>query len=211
MDIKFIQDIYSLWNENKLEYEGYQLTFKKVDDLQVVTGKMIVSDPIVFEPRPFQRMIDPGLYPVYFCSAYDLEWKSNWETMAIVKVQERNPVRWEMAIGEGMDLENLKKEGLCFGYSVDSGMGCFIDEIVGKKIEELGEWIYDHIEEIESLQWDGQEGNMVYFCTGGDGFFSSYWGLDEQDKPVCLVTYFGGIMTQEEKRKIPVRPLQITL
>src|SRR4051812_37031399 len=33
--------------------------------------------------------------------------------------------------------------------------------------------------------------NRVVFTSGfGDGYYASYWGLDEQDAPVCTVTDF---------------------
>ena len=117
-----------------------------------------------------------------------------------------------MATFVGQDDTTLAS-GESFGYSVDSGTGCFMDaaclpavlleDVDGPPYEDLVDEDEKRMAAVlEQLRrtnpgWanvllDQATGaNIVAFNSGdGDGVYTSYFGYDPQDRLVCLFTDF---------------------
>ena len=109
-----------------------------------------------------------------------------------------------MALIEGQKIESLN-EGEVFGYPVDSGTGCFIDE---STIPFLSDFTSDQ-ENVDSLIYAMQENyvdtwnwldfcldsttgaNVITFSSGlGDGVYPSFFGYDEDGVVSELITDF---------------------
>lgn len=107
----------------------------EVDRLVLPTGRIVACDPmnLLFSHQPaYTRSVPPGRYPVLLAllNNHALPVSSpNFETVAsaMLRFQDVPVQRWEMALQPGWDPGTLKP-GYHFGYGVDSGKGCFIDE-----------------------------------------------------------------------------------
>jgi len=105
---------------------------------------------------------------------------------------------------------NQLKEGEFFGYGVNTGTGCFMDAEAAiylqayedKRYQEDNNF-YFYEEFAEALEqnykhtWDWlvtrfhDKVDIAMFTTGfGDGMYPSFWGLNENGEPACLVTDF---------------------
>ncbi|WP_338750797.1 DUF4241 domain-containing protein [Bacillus sp. FJAT-52991] len=178
-----------------------------LEPLKIVSGKIVACEPGVFDNRSFERLIEPGSYPVVAW------WHEDTQLIAAaeLKLSDGVPVRWEMATKPGQNIDELE-EGHIFGYPVDTGLGCFADqeaigkmsEIEARLVRELGEdfiSFYDDALDDVLMEHDDVWGNFIVskenglnailFRTGyGDGFYASYWGMDEDGQIVSLVTDF---------------------
>ncbi|MCQ4085661.1 DUF4241 domain-containing protein [Saccharibacillus sp. JS10] len=196
---KFLQDL--------LEPANGSLRPQPLDPLKVISGKIVACDPLTSTLEAFEYTIQPGTYPVY---AWHSE-QAGAIAGAELRLSDNKPVRWELAVRPGQDASTLKEDEL-FGYPVDAGIGSFADqeaissmEALDQKLqEELGdEYIsmYDDLVADILDEHDGVWGNLtsdeetgvnvVMFTSGfGDGFYASYWGIDENDEVVSLLTDF---------------------
>ncbi|MFJ8526679.1 DUF4241 domain-containing protein [Bacillus sp. NPDC094106] len=190
---------------SKLDSEA--LRSEALDQLKVTSGKMIACDPLIFNKNPFEQTIQPGTYPI-------VAWwhkKDGIIAGAELKLSESKVVEWKMATKPGQNVSELE-EGYIFGYPVDTGLGCFADaeaidkleEIEGRLQRELGEEfisLYDDLIDDVLTENDDDWGNcvvceetgsnVIMFRSGyGDGFYPSYWGIDEEGNIVSLVTDF---------------------
>jgi hypothetical protein len=99
------------------------------------------------------------------------------------------------------------------GYPVDSGMGCFLDALAleqlasssgskgGSSTRTLLRRLMSataHDERWDNLVIDPATGaNVISFESGyGDGWYTSYWGLDRKGEVCCLVTDFGVLVEE---------------
>lgn len=180
---------------------------EQLSELNIITGRIVACDPLVSHRTPFERNVPPGKYPLFAW------WHTEEERIAAAELRfaEEKAVRWEMATKPGQHISELK-EGYTYGYPVDTGLGCFGDEAAiqamkemeSKLAEELGDdfiSFYDdavadvlaeHNDDWGDLLVDQASGlNVIMFSTGyGDGYYTSYWGFDKEDKLVSLVTDF---------------------
>jgi hypothetical protein len=115
----------------------------EVDPLVLPTGRIVACDPSYLtisaaEQHAYTRSVPPGRYPVLLAllarDGFPAD-NPNRERVACaaVRFQETEVVRWEMALRPGWDLSTLKP-GFEFGYGVDSGTGCFVDECAVKRL-----------------------------------------------------------------------------
>jgi hypothetical protein len=123
---------------------------------------------------------------------------------ACVYFSNKKPITFEIATKKDENVDILR-DGEYFGYGVDSGLGCFMDKdaayLYDEKYGFYPEEFYDRIDlkfqnlEEGLVRWVdfdfNENNNLVAFSTGyGDGIYASYWGIDERDHPVCLITLF---------------------
>jgi hypothetical protein len=104
----------------------------EVDHLVLPTGRVVACDPGYLqgwrEPA-YTRAVPPGRYPVVLSLlGYDTR-PARQENVAcaMVRFHEARVERWEMALRPGWDPSELRP-GERFGYGVDGGRGCFVDE-----------------------------------------------------------------------------------
>jgi len=196
----------NLWLE-LTKPEGGILRPEILEQITIASGRIVTCDPLISHNNPFERTVQPGIYPVVAW------WHEEEERIAAaeLKLSDGHPIRWEMAVRPGQNVNELK-DGSIYGYPVDTGLGCFADVEAIHKLEEmearlqreLGDdfiSLYDNlIEEVLSEHEDNWGNvivcddtglNVVMFSSGyGDGFYASYWGFDTDDRIVSLVTDF---------------------
>ena len=195
----------------------FRLDRRDLGDMVMPTGRLIANDPLAFfEVTPFDRTVQAGAYPV---SIYIADFKHRNQhpdqrvAYALIRFQPAMPIKWEMAYIPLPDTpKRIGRKSECYG--VDAGTGAFMDEAVAKLLTHFQTLGDDVIEQryqtplIESMETTYQHTrswanfeidptsrlNVIAFSSGwGDGCYVSYWGLDDQDQPVALVTDFGAI------------------
>lgn len=190
------------------------LTLLSAGELNVPTGEIVACDPFTNPERDaFTRKIPVGKYPV------QLYFDKEEQTIALawLQISQEKPVTWEMAVLEDQAIADLK-EDYYYGYSVDTGIGCFMDVLSADFLcaaqnmiaEKMGDDFISYYDNVISDQMaqnqdlytnhfpaHDSELNIMMFSTGwGNGVFASYWGVDAAGNVVCLVTDFN-ILTDE--------------
>jgi hypothetical protein len=126
-------------------------------------------------------------------------------------LSQRVPRQWRMAVQTGQPLRALKRDEF-YGYSVDSGAGCFMDlksaRVLDNRMGEDPEYFEQLLAAanpvyVDTRLWadfplEPATGlNVVFFSSGfGDGTYPSYWGYDRAGGLACLVTDFR-VLTRE--------------
>ncbi|GLS19951.1 hypothetical protein GCM10007874_29680 [Labrys miyagiensis] len=178
-------------------------------DLEAPTGHIVVADPLVQPDRQaLARAVPPGRYPVMLYKA------QGRIAMALLRLAPGTVTHWEIAVLPGQDPATLKPDEI-FGYPVDTGLGCFMDveaakamatrEALQKARQQNSSRPYDNYYDdvlANELSGDNENhvmhrplapdpANVAVFQSGwGDGFYASYWGLDDSGKALALVTDF---------------------
>ena len=180
------------------------LGMRPAGTLTVTSGWVVACDPVSSpELEPFTRPVPAGAFPVTLSVAH-FEDGDRRVAGALVRFADREAASWELALRPGDDPSELE-EGEVFGYPVDSGTGCFMDESTARLIldhtdpEEFADALTAELDKTyeDTWSWANVElgpdtgANLVAFSAGvGDGFYASYFGLDADGEVVCLVTDF---------------------
>lgn len=176
----------------------YGVTIGKV---KIVSGRIIACDPMHIEEygKPFTQLFPTGEFPVQL-SILKLDYE---ESIAFARIYfSGDPVyKWEFALLKGQLPIPVGGKKM-HGYSVDAGVGVFIDEDAYRMLnrEELTRMDAPLYKEMEKRQHNGWryalfnfgEHNLASFSTGlGDGYYATYIGFDANGKPCRLLTDFG--------------------
>jgi hypothetical protein len=171
-----------------------------IGNLNVESGHIIACDPLHIDEygKPFTQLFPIGQFPVQLSIAkYE-----NQELIAFVRINfSDQPVqKWELALLEGQKPLPLYATEI-HGFSVDAGVGIYIDEEAKKALEKTNSRVLDSalFKEMDkhyhhTWRYDMYEfakHNLASFTTGlGDGRYASYIGLDANGKPCRLLTDF---------------------
>ncbi|KZE40865.1 hypothetical protein AV540_03130 [Brevibacillus parabrevis] len=201
----------------RTEQDGYEYRLFRQDigQLQIRTGKIVANDPLVmFETEPFTETFPTGSFPVQLAIAQvqHLDQANSPEeemdpdervALARIVFADKPVVSWKMAVWENSDVSQLAPHEF-FGYGVDAGTGCFMDEVACKQLESKMEqddtYFETLMEEMDQTykhtrNWlvkdMGDGANIAMFSSGwGDGSYASYIGYDADGKIVRLLTDF---------------------
>ncbi|HEV2863531.1 MAG TPA: DUF4241 domain-containing protein [Pyrinomonadaceae bacterium] len=202
--LAYFAGLFSEGTEVDTEIGRVVLKTRPAGTLTVTSGRVVACDPLTSpETEPFTRPVPAGSFPVTLSVAH-FEDGDRRVAGALLRFAGREAATWEPALRPGDDPSELE-EGEIFGYPVDSGTGCFMDE-------ETERLVLDHMEpeaftdallaELErtfentwswaNIEFDPDSGaNLVAFSAGlGDDHYASYFGLDADGEVVCLVTDF---------------------
>ena len=187
-------------------------SIKKIGELHVPTGQIVVCDPLVDPEAPCLKQKFPqGNFPVY------LYYDNQTDAVALAEIRfSEGPIeKWEMALVEGQEISELS-EGEIFGYPVDAGLGCFMDT-EGQKMflkhenelmKQLGDKFVSYYDDYMDDLFYGPDAenenyctikpykenpnNVIAFQSGlGDGLYASYIAYGKDGKATRLVTDFG--------------------
>ena len=181
-----------------------RVELRAVGELSLTTGRVVASDPIVFCNRTFAGQAPVGRFPLRVVVGYFTHPAAEPTVAgACIEFAPVAPERWEMALFTGDDPVTLPP-GHIFGYGVDSGTGCFMDQAAAEEFEILRavstERAYRLVRSAtrSDYEWPrpygmvelGDGHDMAVFRSGmGDGYYASYWGIFGE-QPVRLVTDF---------------------
>ena len=196
----------------------FEVTFRhqQIAELNLPTGDLVACDPFcLYTPVAFVPRVEPGRYPVSVAVA-EYESKDERVALAILRLAEYQPVRWEMATSatHGPNFNIFAPHGI-YKYSVDYACGSFMDlktaqvlamlmnekepDLTDPSCDLMNGWL-NRINElmartyVNTWSWANvdvetkEELNMVVFSSGiGDGAYTSYWGYDAHERLACLV------------------------
>lgn len=174
---------------------------QSIGTITLPSGRLIACDPSYLishdDLAPFVKTVIPGTYQVklalvdYFV---DESTPSALITCARIDFSSATPIAWELALLPNQDIDEMPL-GSLFGFGVDYGMACFLDGTAYQHITEPQTW--DSLLRQLKHPWahillDPTNGaNLIAFTAGyGDGFYPSYWGLDEEGQIACFVIDF---------------------
>lgn len=178
-------------------------------ELVLPSGRIIATDPCYLDrpgdTPPFVRTVLPGRYPVWLAlarKASDAPWAER-VACTVLQLSDGPAVAWEMALRPGERLVDLPS-GHCYGHGMDSGNTCFVDaEAVAALDLAMRRVLYADgvVSAYEHAGWrtrfvniplPGQAPANLIACSSGygDGFYSSWWGMDETGAPCALATDF---------------------
>lgn len=193
---------------------GIPVTVMDVGTVRFPSGRIIACDPLVSleDAEPFIQLVPPGEYAVRICVVPHERYGDRY---ACVKVEltKGRPVRYDMAMTGREDLSEELQEGEFFGFGVDAGMGCVVDEVAREAfrrywedrasteegIDPYNDLFCDVLErsysenpehQREGGDWavwtvPGTDLGIPIFASGwGDGCYPCYYGYDG-DGHVC--------------------------
>lgn len=188
-----------------LDDEISGLEYHNLGNLAVTSGKLLACDPYYCaETEPFAaELIPAGQYPV-IVSIASIRKRDRRVAFAAIVIQDTLPVNWKIAVPLERDIAGRKS----YTYCVDSGIGCFMDvdavSAFARVCEEYDPETDPILKAMEnnesqlSVSWanvcvnQDTGTNIIAFPSGwGDGGYPSYFGYDENEHIVCLVTDFG--------------------
>lgn len=163
--------------------------------LNLPTGKLVAADPLVNPERDaFTRTLPKGEYPVYIYYT-----DNNAIGIAELRISEAPAVEWEMGILPDDKMEDLG-EGEYFGFPVDTGLACFMDELSSDFFCAIQDEVqsrmgddfisyYDNVLADELIKnndmWcdhrpspDSTLNVIIFDSSWGDNVFGCYFGLD---------------------------------
>jgi hypothetical protein len=191
VDLNFHSDLLGPLSDTDQFYElkGYRLP-----DLSLPSGRIIATDLLLGEGKPFATSVPPGEYPLTLITASRYSDQDQLVSLALLQFANRPVERWVPArVEEDPDI----------GYSVDSGTGGFCDpgaqevllqlldpeNTLEKRLEKEMEKAHRHTRRWVHIQTSA--GSAAIFSSGdGDGHYISYFGLDAAGLPVALLTDF---------------------
>lgn len=149
------------------EMNAQELTEIHIGDLNLPTGKIIVSDPFFsLEQRPFARTVEPDKYPVYIYVS-EIDTLHHRIAYAKIKFRPEVPKKWILALTDDLTNDELTDlgEDEFYGFPVESGLACFLDEETNvrfvAKMDELQEKnpeanYYDDVLSQEFMDYSGK-------------------------------------------------------
>ena len=208
---------YNTYFESK-SHMGKPLKLVAFGKLALPSGKIVASDPFfLWDRKPFNKMVEPGTYDVIACA---VNFPEGGERYAAVKIEfkKNRAIRWELAVTDDSIFKTLKKDEF-YGYSVDCGLGCFVDvksqEAFNIFCDEFSmrspnKNIYIHFlapefkknavyksDPYDLGSWlnlpipHQPDLNIIMFNAGwGDGVYPCYWGMDEKGEVCSLLVDF---------------------
>ncbi|MES2648941.1 MAG: DUF4241 domain-containing protein [Bacteroidota bacterium] len=183
---------------NNFKVNLYGITIGKI---KISSGRIITCDPLHIDEYgiAYTQIFPTGEFPVQLSIAkLDEE-----ESIAFARINFSEDIveRWELALQPGQSALPVAAEKI-HGFSVDGGVGIFVDEAAVKtldidKLQSLDAPLYKEMEQHYHFDWRyalhnfGQH-NLAAFSTGfGDGYFATYIGFNSKGIPCRLLTDFG--------------------
>ena len=171
-----------------------------IGKLKITSGHIIACDPMHIDEygKPFTKVFPTGEFPVQLSIAqFDFEEKI---AFARINFSDEPVAKWEFALLEGQPPIAIGGDKM-HGYSVDAGVGVFIDEEANKalnrdSVTRMGEGIYPEMDKHYHNTWryamyNFGKHNLAAFSSGdGDGYYATYIGFDAKGKPCRLLTDF---------------------
>ena len=185
--------------------EPAQLSVVDAGTLVLPSGRVTASDVYLFDQPALGRSLPPGRYPVLLLRAEYAE--GDAVAAAMLRVGPGDPVSWEPATGAGVDPSTVDPS--TFGsYGVDSGTAAFFAAEAADRLDASDEATWEAYGEHVTRSLFPSEGehrlsaevfvdpttgaNAIAFSSGfGDGGYPAWFGLDEDGRPLVLMTEFG--------------------
>ncbi len=112
---------------------GTPVTVMDIGEVLFPSGRIVACDPLVSleDADPFIQLVPPGRYPVRICVVPHERYGDRYACVK-VELSDSVPVRYNLAMTGSEDLSEEPEDGEFFGFYVDAGMGCIVDEVTQK-------------------------------------------------------------------------------
>lgn len=207
--MQHLENLQKLFGKNFVEHPLIE-SFE-AGKINLPTGKIVACDPLITsDMKPFSVQFPNGEFSVLVHK----ERESNCIAYVEIQFSDEPVDSWKLATTDGQNIDELK-DGEIFGYPVESGMGCFMDEKTQQQLNLLEQKLYrrkgkDFLGIYEELFHDyffdengaidqyaflkpNEDffGNIFAFETGyGEGFYASYIGFGKSSQPIKIVAEF---------------------
>ncbi|MFD9459475.1 DUF4241 domain-containing protein [Streptomyces sp. NPDC060027] len=189
------------WGEMTVE------EIRHIATLRVPSGRLVVADPMDRDDsRQLTERIPPGEYPLQAAvlvgegDYYGERFPVTEEPLVRLLIAADPAVTWEMGLGEGED-PRLLLDGHAYGFGTDAATGGFADASGWKVLSGKIRRYYDEGDESAAefvtdgcLRATDEEtgGDLVSFCTGGDGTWPVWLGRSATGElvAVAVITSF---------------------
>jgi Protein of unknown function (DUF4241) len=195
----------SFFSGTQARTDNFDIRFFAVNigEINIESGKIIACDPILMHQAvPFSQIFPTGKFPVQLAIAkIKLD-----ERVAFSRILFSNkPVAsWRYALHNG-EKEMSIFDTTFYGYSVDGGVGIFIDSTANFAFNAMSTTDNALPERVFMSEMDKHtrqtwqyavynfgNHNLATFSTGlGDGSYGTYIGLDKEGNVCRLLTDFG--------------------
>ena len=176
---------------------------REIATLRLPSGRLTVADPAYKGEDAGRELVErfvPGRYAVQAAVvAYEYEFMGEHcaveEPVAVrLRLSDEPVVSWELALAAGDDVRLLRDEEI-FGFGTDSAAGSFADASGWEALARRAVSHQDGGEDAAEALTDGHirigddttGGDLVTFCTGGDGTYPVWLGRSPSGTPVCAV------------------------
>ena len=207
-------DLDAYFTENKIG--KINLDVLNLGKVSFPIGKIIACDPLIeLEDAPaYMQNIPPGNYNVDISVALSEKFGDRYSCVK-VSINDNKPAYYDLGVIGNEDLDEELEDDEYFGFCVDAGMGCILDESTQAAFKEYWEQRCEKEEGIDPyndlfsdlleesydkypkyqreggdwLNWKVPETelNIPIFASGwGDGVYPVYFGYDDNDE-ICGV------------------------
>jgi len=164
--------------------------------LHLPTGSVMAADPCTIDDRDlsFTVTVPPGDYPVLVATMH-WEGKDWGETpAAMLRICDKPTATWELGLRPGQDAR-LLSANQCYGFGVDTGMGCFLDasgrdalpNLFEERQEQADLWEADSPSYVE-VSDPATGSNLIAYLSGmGDGSYPVWIGRDADGEVTCFI------------------------
>ncbi|MFG2941918.1 DUF4241 domain-containing protein [Streptomyces sp. NPDC048282] len=182
-----------------------ELTVDRVEDVTTVrvpSGRLVVADPLYpAAPRELTQPIPPGEYrlqtpvPVGEGDYHGEGFPVEEEPLLRLLISDEPAASWEMGLGAGED-PRLLLDGEAYGFVTDAAHGAFADAAGWDPLSGTFRRYYDGegehgVEEVRTGTMRVADrksgGDLVTFCTCGDGAWSVWLGRSASGDVVSVV------------------------
>ena len=179
-----IEELFTDGTERPVRDRMMRISTRAAGPLHLPSGRLVVADPssLDYGEDPFTVTVAPGTYPVMISLATFTDDPGHRRVAAArLQVLDSPTVTWELALRTGQDQLDLG-DGEFFGFGVDGGLGCFVDEDNRERLAE--QWERFDFDRFTTLPG----GDMVAWSSGwGDGVYPTWIGRDASGAVTCFV------------------------
>lgn len=187
--------------------ETFSFYKKEIGQLHISTGKVIAGDPVtLFDAVALKETFPKGFFPVQLSVAKTNE----YEIVAFSRIyfSDKPVSHWEFALLPGQ-VSRALTDSSAYCYSVDAGLGVFIDSAANKALNLLQEneqnkalmFANADIEKVGQVYYFDRYNVAAFTTGGGDGCYSTYIGRDTDGNICRLITDFGLFRWWENKQR----------
>ena len=182
-----LDELFTGGAERALGERRVRLSARPAGPLRLPSGRLVAADPssLDYGEEPFAVPVAPGTYPVTMSIATFTDDPGHERVAAArLDVTDRPAVRWELALRAGQEPLDLGA-GEYFGFGVDAGLACFVDEDNRERL--IGAW--EGLDDLRRPRFTTvADGEMVAWSSGwGDGAYPTWIGRDAAGAVTCFV------------------------
>ncbi|MEU8228425.1 DUF4241 domain-containing protein [Actinoplanes sp. NPDC048967] len=179
-----IEELFADGAERPVRDRTTRISTHAAGPLHLPSGRLVAADPssLDYGEEPFTVTVAPGGYPVTISVATFADDPGHRRVAAArLQITDSPTATWELALRDGQDRLDLG-DGEFFGFGVDAGLGCFVDEDNRERLSE--EWERFDFDRFTTLA----EGGMVAWSSGwGDGAYPTWIGRNSSGAVTCFV------------------------